>query len=79
MIAAVDTDALLQLVWAAPLAVATITIAYGLLVNGTVRAFEARRDGRSVAAGMFGAVAVAGALLFGAAIIFGLTVMISKG
>jgi hypothetical protein len=79
MIATLDTDALLQLVWVAPLAVATVTVAYGLLVIGTVRAVEARRDGRGLAAGAFVAVAVAGAVLFGAAIVFGLTVMISKG
>jgi hypothetical protein len=79
VIAAIDTESLLQLIWVAPLAVATITIAYGLLVIGTVRAFEARRDGRGLAAGAFVAVAVLGAALFGAAIVFGLTVMISKG
>jgi hypothetical protein len=79
MIAVVDTDALLQLVWVAPLAVATITVAYGLLVIGTVRALEARRDGRALAAGAFVAVAVGGGALFAAAIVLGLTVMISKG
>jgi hypothetical protein len=78
MIAAIDTEALLELMWAAPLAVATVTVAYGLLVNGVVRAAEARRDGRALAASAFVAVAIAGAALFAAAIVFGLTVMISK-
>ena len=58
---------------------ATVTVAYGLLVNGVVRATEARRDGRALAAGAFVALAIAGAALFAAAIVFGLTVMISKG
>jgi hypothetical protein len=55
-----------------------VTIAYGLVVNGTVRAVEARRDGRALAAGAFAALAVAGAALFAAAIVFGLLVMVSK-
>jgi hypothetical protein len=58
--------------------VAIVTIAYGLVVNGAVRAAEARRDGRALAAGAFAALAVAGAALFAAAIVFGLTVMVSK-
>jgi hypothetical protein len=78
MIAAIDTEALLELMWAAPLAVATVPVAYGLLVNGVVRAAEARRDGRALAASAFVAVAIAGAALFAAAIVFGLTVIISK-
>jgi hypothetical protein len=78
MIATIDTDALLELMWAAPLAVATVTIAYGMLVNGTVRALEARRDRRTLAAGGFAVLAVLGAALFAAAIVFGLVVMVSK-
>jgi hypothetical protein len=78
MIAAINTDALLELMWAAPLAVATITIAYGLVVIGSVRAAEATRDGRALAAGAYVALAIAGAALFAAAVAFGLIVMISK-
>ncbi|MBA3329022.1 MAG: hypothetical protein H0T43_12045, partial [Solirubrobacterales bacterium] len=46
MIAAVDTDALLQLMWAAPLAVLVITVAWGMVIHGVTRAADARRDGR---------------------------------
>jgi hypothetical protein len=78
VIGAIDTDALLELAWAAPLAVLTITVAYGLVVNGVTRATDARRDGRAVAAGAFAALAVAGAALFLAAVVFGFVIMISK-
>lgn len=78
MIAAIDTEALLELMWAAPLAVLTITISYGLVVIGVTRAAEASRDGRAVAAGAYGALAIAGAALFAAAVVFGLIIMIQK-
>lgn len=78
MIAAIDTEALLELMWAAPLAVLTVTVAYGLVVNGVTRAGDARRDGRGAAAGFYVAVAFTGVAIFAAAIVFGLVVMIAK-
>ncbi|MEA2149933.1 MAG: hypothetical protein QOD69_1763 [Solirubrobacteraceae bacterium] len=78
MIAAIDTAALLELMWAAPLAVLTVTVAYGLVVNGVTRAGDARRDGRGALAGLYAAVAIAGAALFLAAVVFGLVIMVSK-
>jgi hypothetical protein len=78
MIAAIDTEALLELMWAAPLAVLTVTVSYGLVVIGATRATEASREGRAVAAGAYGAVAIAGAALFLAAVVFGLIIMIRK-
>jgi hypothetical protein len=76
--ASVDTDALLQLAWAAPLAVLTVTVAWALVIRGTALALEARRDGRSLAAARHALVAVLGATLFTAALAAGLLIMISK-
>jgi hypothetical protein len=78
VIASIDTDALLELAWAAPLAVLTVTVAWGLVIRGTALALEARRDGRSAAAALHALVAVAGGTLFAAALVFGLLIMISK-
>jgi hypothetical protein len=78
VIGAIDTDALLQLVWVAPLAVLTVTVSWGLVIRGTTLALEARRQGRSVPAALHALVAVAGASLFTAALVFGLLIMISK-
>lgn len=79
MITAVDSAALLELVWAAPLAALTVTIAWGLVVFGSARAAEARRDGRSRAAVVHAAVAGLGAALFTTAIVLGLIAMMAKG
>jgi predicted membrane channel-forming protein YqfA (hemolysin III family) len=78
VIAAINTDGLLELMWAAPLAVLAVTVSWGLVVIGTTRAAEARRDGRVARAGAYVAMATAGAALFTAAVVFGLLVMISK-
>lgn len=78
MIAAVDTKALLELVWVAPLAVLTVTVAWGLVIRGTTSALEARRAGRALPAGLHALVAIAGLALFAAALVFGLLIMISK-
>ncbi len=79
MTAAIDSGALLELVWAAPLAALTVTIAWGLVVWGSTRAAQARRDGRSGLATLHLGVAAAGAILFLAAVAFGLIVMTAKG
>jgi hypothetical protein len=78
VIGAIDTNALLELVWAAPLAVLAVTVSWGLVVNGVTRAVEARRDGRVAVAGAYAVLAVAGGALFTAAVVSGLLIMISK-
>lgn len=79
MIASVDSGALLELVWAAPLAAIVVTTAWGLVVYGTARAGEARRDGRNVVAALHVAMAAAGGTLFVGAIVLGLIVTTAKG
>jgi hypothetical protein len=76
---ATDSAALLELVWAAPLAAVAVTIAWGLVVWGSTRAADARRDGRTGLAALHLGVAALGAALFAAAVVFGLVVMTSKG
>jgi hypothetical protein len=78
MIAAVDTSALLELVWAAPLAVLTVTVAWGLVVRGMTGALEARRERHGLAVGLNALVAIVGAMLFTTAVVFGLIVMTTK-
>ncbi len=78
MIAAVDTDALLELVWAAPLSVLTVTIAWALVIHGASRGTEARRGGRTAAAALHALTAIAGGAVFTGALVFGLLVMTSK-
>jgi hypothetical protein len=75
---ATDSAALLELVWAAPLAAVAVTIAWGLVVWGSTRSADARRDGRNGLATLHLGVAVLGAALFAAAVVFSLVVMTSK-
>jgi hypothetical protein len=79
MIGAIDIDALLELVWAAPLSVLAVTVAWGMVVHGSTRALEARRDRRSLAAGGHMVLSLAGAALFTAAVVLGLVIVTSKG
>ncbi len=78
MIASVNTDALLELAWAAPLAVLVVTVAWALVIRGVAMAAEAGREGRRVPAALHALVAVAGAALFLAAVVFGMLIMLSK-
>lgn len=78
MTATIDVGALLELMWAAPLAVLAVTVAWGMVVVGTTRALEARRDERSAAVALNALVAVAGSALFMAAVVFGLLVLTTK-
>ena len=78
MTLATDTAALLELMWAAPAAAVAVTVAWGLVVWGSTRAVDARRDGRNAAATLHAGVAVLGLALFAAAVGTGLLIMTSK-
>ncbi|CAA9516062.1 MAG: hypothetical protein AVDCRST_MAG67-2995 [uncultured Solirubrobacteraceae bacterium] len=78
MTAATDTGALLELVWAAPLAALIVTISWGLVVWGSTRAADSRREGRTGQATLHVAVAALGAALFAAAVVYGLLIMTAK-
>ena len=78
MTLATDTAALLELVWAAPLAAVLVTVAWGLVVWGSTRAADARRDGRTGLATLHFGVAALGGALFVAAVVSGLIVMSAK-
>ena len=79
MTAALDTGALLKLLWFAPLAVLALTVAWALVIRGTALSLEARREGKSVPAVLHALVALAGGSLFAVALVLGLIIMLSKG
>lgn len=79
MTIATDTAALLELVWAAPLAALGVTIAWALVVWGSTRAVDERRDGRNGRATLHLGVAIVGGVLFAAGVVLGLLIMTSKG
>jgi len=77
-LAAVEWDALLELIWAAPAATLSVALTFSLCIHGVARSNDARRAGRSVPATAYGALAILAALVFAAIVVFGILVITSK-
>jgi hypothetical protein len=71
----VDWDALLTVVWASTAAGVGVTVAYGLVILGTTRAMDLRRDGREGEAFLFAVVGTVAIVLVVAAIVLGIVVL----
>jgi hypothetical protein len=76
--AAVDTSGLLEVIWASMLAGISVTLAFSLIVLGSVRSATARRKGADAAAFAYGALAFLALAAFVAGVVFGLNIMLSK-
>ena len=74
----VDTKALWETVVAAFVAGVGTTVVFSFAILGIARLAEASRQGRSVEAALFGALAILGMLATAAAIVFGVIVMTTK-
>lgn len=79
MLASIDSGALLELAWAAPLAAITVSLTFSLCIHGAARASDSRRDGRAGAATIYGALAVLAGVAFAATVVFGVLVITDKG
>jgi hypothetical protein len=78
VIATVDWDALLTVVWSSLLAGTGVTAAYGLVILGGMRALERGREGRTGEAALYAVIGVAGVATVIAAIVFGIVVLADK-
>jgi hypothetical protein len=74
----VDTEALWETVVGATVAGIGTTFVFSLAILGATRFAEANRDGRTLEAGLFGALALLGLVATGAAIVIGVIVLSSK-
>ena len=74
----VDTKALWETVVAAFVAGVGTTVVFSFAILGIARLAEANRQGRSLEALLFGALATLGMLATAAAIVFGVIVMTTK-
>jgi hypothetical protein len=74
----VDTTALWETVVAAFVAGVGTTVVFSFAILGIARLAEANRQGRSLEAVLFGALATLGLLATAAAIVFGVIVMTTK-
>ena len=73
--AAVDWDALLQVIWVSLAAGVGVTAAWGFALLGSTRAVETGRDGRMGEAVVYAAVGVLGLVAVVAAIVFGIVIL----
>ena len=80
MIAApvVDAHDLLQVVWVSLSAGVALVTAASLGILGAARAATERREGRTLAASLYAALAIAAALVCAGGVVLGVAVMLSK-
>jgi hypothetical protein len=74
----VDTDVLLKVVGAAFAAGIGISAIFGLVIYGSTRFADFRREGNATGAAAFAIFAAAGSLAFVAAVVYGIVVMTNK-
>jgi hypothetical protein len=74
----VDTHDLLQVVWVSLGAGVGLVTAGSLGILGAARANAERRDGRTFAASLYVALAIAAAIVCAGGVVLGVSVMLSK-
>ena len=76
--AAIDTTALLKMVYSSLLASVFVAVVFSTALLGAIRASDSRRAGRGVAATVYAALAVVGVLLASGVIVYGLVLIARK-
>lgn len=77
--AAIDTTALLKMLYTSVLAGVGVTVVFSITVLGAIRAGDMRRTCRPGAAAAFGALATIGLLLSAGIVVLGLILLTRKG
>jgi hypothetical protein len=75
MLAVVDWDALLTVVWASLVAGIGVTAAYGFAILGGTRAVDLGREGRLAEAAVYAVIGAVGILTVIGAIVFGIVML----
>ena len=78
MLATVDTEALLELIWVAPLASLTVAITFALCIHGAARASDQRRAGNPALATVYAGMALLAGLVALAVCVFGVSIIIAS-
>ena len=78
MRAVIDIGLLFELVYVAALSGAAVGLAFSLLILGSVRAGDLRREGRGVRAAAYATMAVLAAAGITALVVFGILVIVNK-
>ena len=77
--AAIDTTALLKMLYTSLSACIGIAVIFSTALLGAIRAADMRRANRTGAAVAYGALAVAGVAVAAAIVVFGITLIAHKG
>jgi hypothetical protein len=76
--AAIDTEALLDVILAGFIAGVGITAVFGLVIYGGTRFADLRRQGNAVGAAFFACLGVIGFAAFAASVVLGLLILTDK-
>jgi hypothetical protein len=78
VLGAVKASDIVEVAWVSLVAGVLVCFAYALVVLGTARSADARRNGHGAAALAFGALAAVALAVCAAAVVFGVHIMVSK-
>ena len=79
VLASVDVGLLFEVVWAAALAGAVVSVLFALVVLFSARSAEGRRAGHGAVAMLYGAAAVLSFTAFMGLVVYAVHLMLSKG
>ena len=78
LLANVKAGDILEVVWVSLVAAVVVSTVYSLVVVGSARSAEARRNGHGTAAAVWGGLAVLAFAVFAATVGYGVHIMLSK-
>jgi hypothetical protein len=77
-LATIDWDALFTAVWAGAVGGVGVTVAYGFVILGGIRALDLSRAGRTGGAVVYGAIGAIGLIAVVGSIVFGIVILTNK-
>ena len=78
MTAAIDTGALLELIWVAPVATVAVALCFSLIIVGVTRAADCRRSDHPRRASVYAAMSVLSTVVFLGGVVFAVSVIATK-
>ena len=78
MLATIEWDKIGELLWVAPVAALAVSLSFSLMIMGSARASEARREGAGGTAMLYSVVALLSTVGFVAVVVFGVVVIVKK-
>ena len=79
MLAVVKAGDILEVIWVSLVAAVFVSTVFSLVVVGSARSVEARRNGQGAGVVVWGGMAALAFVLFAGAVAYGVHIMLSKG